>query len=299
MKKKTFELSTNLIGAEFFYGTYHGYGRPEETLNEWSIEEDFENEPDEFVSPGYYAMNFDFPEYMDKYGEIVQEDIQEMFNELKETYGLEILEYKPAGHWSPREYNFADDRFNFDITVDWPEFQDKVISLVNKIPGFREFLKEEYSNRRGFISFTPNNYENWEQGFLQGKEVCVGAGLRFLFLDFGIDQYQFLEKCNDRLHWSQFVVYEPMDEFKDDLKNRPDLIDWEGLEDWQLKILNAHGIKKGIQALAQGMYNGCSFEDAVNLIVETYTKAEESRSYVAGAVRAIWNEIESATGEMF
>ena len=61
---------------------------------------------------------------------------------------------------SPREYNFATDRIDFDII-----YTNKTISLLKKYtqnltPKQKEFIKDNYESRSGFISFISNDFLN-------------------------------------------------------------------------------------------------------------------------------------------
>lgn len=61
---------------------------------------------------------------------------------------------------SPKEYNFATDRIDFNII-----YTNKTISLLKKYtqnltPKQKEFIKDNYESRSGFISFISNDFLN-------------------------------------------------------------------------------------------------------------------------------------------
>lgn len=87
------------------------------------------------------------------------------------------LEYCRTYH--PRYYNFETDSimFAFGYTN---ELRDAMYNQVKNNEHFAKFLADNYTSRDGFISYTPNNWNDWNEGWLEDDWRCVSALLRFL-----------------------------------------------------------------------------------------------------------------------
>ena len=118
-------------------------------------------------------------------------------------------EYTSMYH--PRYYNFETDSANFtfeysDELKDW--FFDYVTD--NQME-FEKFLADNYTSRDGFLSFTPNNWNDWLDGWNDTDWRCVSALINFLLFAEGADyesyQYAFDEKATE-LIYEQFTPYE-------------------------------------------------------------------------------------------
>lgn len=59
---------------------------------------------------------------------------------------------------SPREYNFSTDKLEIEITVDWDKLR---VYIQENCGAFNEYLHDNYTSRSGFVSFIPNNYNEF------------------------------------------------------------------------------------------------------------------------------------------
>ena len=85
--------------------------------------------------------------------------IQDALNE----YGAKIKVIPSSCKWyHPREYNFGDDVIQFDASVDTAWVDNKFRELSRK-PDFANYLKREFSDRSGFISFMPNDVDSYNE----------------------------------------------------------------------------------------------------------------------------------------
>ena len=85
--------------------------------------------------------------------------IQETFNE----YEIPVKIIADSCQWyRPKFYNFSDDCIEFDMTIDtdWIESQ---FGNLRGDPEFKQFIKDKYSSRDGFISFMPNTIEEYAE----------------------------------------------------------------------------------------------------------------------------------------
>lgn len=86
--------------------------------------------------------------------------------------------FEYAGTYHPKFYNFETDSvaMNFcysDCLKNW------MLSSVINNENFDKFLADNYTDRDGFISFTPNNFDDWFEGYMDNEWKCVSALLRF------------------------------------------------------------------------------------------------------------------------
>lgn len=88
-------------------------------------------------------------------------------------------------YYSPRYYNFSTDTLDFNLNVDKKKLY-KILDRLSKDTKFDAWLKENFSHRSGFISFTPNNYKDLAtQIKTEGDEFeqSIGAMIQYLLLD--------------------------------------------------------------------------------------------------------------------
>lgn len=84
--------------------------------------------------------------------------IQEAFDE----YGIGIKVVPGSCKWyHPRQYNFGDDTIEFDAVVD-NKWVNSKFAEVQKSPKFKQFVNKEFSSRDGFISFMPNDPDEYD-----------------------------------------------------------------------------------------------------------------------------------------
>lgn len=81
----------------------------------------------------------------------------------------------------PAYYNYETDSivFNFeysDAVKDW------IGSYVDS-NDFDKFLADNFTDRSGYLSFTPNNRKEWSKGFNKNDWRCVSAALQYIVKD--------------------------------------------------------------------------------------------------------------------
>lgn len=122
-------------------------------------------------------------------------------NEVLEEYGIS-LEYKEL--WSPKFYNFHNDRIYMTVSYDAKKLSEKVFDhcyyteLIAK-------LKREFTSRPGFTSFYSNDIEDIEQ-YIQdmNDEIILSYVIDFLLQD--IDFSHIEEIILER--YFEFIEYE-------------------------------------------------------------------------------------------
>lgn len=158
------EISTSAIGHFVYHGTYYTI------LGEYL----------DAVAPE------DYSKATDAIGELAVEVIRDAFSDIIPSYDFDIdndysMEYQDTYH--PSYYNFETDNVIFTFN-----YSDNLKTYLychaeaNKAD-FEYFLEKHYTSRDGFISFTPNNWGEWLEGWNDDEWKCVSALLRFFIED--------------------------------------------------------------------------------------------------------------------
>ena len=267
---KTIELSTNLIGVDGFFCTYHGYGNSEYTLNEDMIKEDFEtNETD--IHPDYYWSYFDNNKYMLDWNSRVQDFIEENIIDIfKDVLGMNIT-YVSVGYHSPKYYNFSHDVNNFNLEAD--NFKPLIKYCLENKEKFSEFLKEHYTSYDGFMSNTSNNINDWKEDIKNDDETAWGATVRFLLenedsiLSYDNLREGYVEVFTD-MFYTEYVDYSRLEEFMDDLKNGTLDIEFMS-EEWEKAIFERNIVNSDtIINQIHEMYSQGSSVESINKILQ-------------------------------
>lgn len=216
--KVKFELTDNLIGINGL-GTYHGYFNPDYMIGNHMIENDInEGYNTEFKTVDEYWVRFDHDLYNDRLVKLINNQVSNLtfeLNYLLNKYHSKydgnkqldpIEEINCVGINIPKYYNYRDDWFELDFIVNYGAWKQSIWNIVNEnLAEFDKFLKEEYSSCDGFISYTANNYSEWERGFNQDREQEIGAALSFI-INTMLD-YSLVNDCleNSELFYLDFI----------------------------------------------------------------------------------------------
>ncbi len=112
----------------------------------------------------------------------IAEEYQGSADYIKEEFGVSWLKgiRFTGGTFSPREYNFSTDSLDMELDID----KEAMIEEVKKLGSqFDEYLKENFSDRDGFWSWTPNNRPELLQELEdEGRrfQQSIGAVLQYL-----------------------------------------------------------------------------------------------------------------------
>lgn len=193
--KHKITTSTAAIGNFVYHGTYETY------LGEYLggvPSAQYDNATDDI---GRLTLNI----ITDAFNDIFPSDLSDDF----------ALTYE--GTYHPRYYNFETDsvNFTFEYTDDLKDF---LFKYVNENDNFKLFLVDKYTSYDGFISFTPNRWDEWLEGWNKDEWQCVSALLRFVIeqeaSDNNVDSYtyNFNEKAIEIIQ-EQYTPWEYAERF--------------------------------------------------------------------------------------
>lgn len=149
--------STSAIGNFVYHGTYETY------LGEYL--------------GGVPRAQYD--NATDDIGRLAVEIITDAFNDIFPDRLSDDFALTYEGTYHPRYYNFETDsvNFTFEYTDDLKDF---LFKYVYENDSFKLFLADRYTSYDGFISFTPNKWSEWLEGWNNNEWKCVSALLRFV-----------------------------------------------------------------------------------------------------------------------
>jgi len=135
----------------------------------------------------------------------ISKNIIDYFNDYFKENDL-MVKFKFESLYSPKEYNFSTNSINIKVvyTTDFIRFlNDYTHKYINE---FKEFIKNRYTSRSGFISYYSNNYIDWFE-FLNKDTLIDNENMHILgcFLDF-----YFNNENDDINEYIYDYVYEKM-----------------------------------------------------------------------------------------
>ena len=121
-----------------------------------------------------------------------EEEVAKRYTNLVEA---ELKEYIPSitiryqGIVSPKEYNFATDSVNIEVTLSIQELYNYVDKFAK---AFKEYIKLNYTSHDGFISRYSNDYTDWLRNFEDTvkHEHQLGAMLQFVLHNEGVTDFE-------------------------------------------------------------------------------------------------------------
>src|SRR3990172_10375324 len=138
-------LNSNLV--PLFRGTYESI---------WEVNE-YEDNGDEV------EVDYKFEDLMKSIVEAYKNEEKWILSELNLPF---VKDIKFTGEfYSPREYNFVTDEIDFKLDISKAQLV-KTLDSLKENQEFKEFLAENYTSYDGFMSFTPNNYNEIRENIL-------------------------------------------------------------------------------------------------------------------------------------
>jgi hypothetical protein len=211
---KTLELSTNLLPL-INVGTYDGQiCDVNNFIDDYTINEEYKEGYINYDSETYWD-NFDNKKYKTKLFKLSNEYLIDNIKQQLIDLNIGILDIQCINIHSPQYYNFSTDTLNFNLSVT-DDFNNTLINLINNLDyndtnSLSKFLKDNFTSRDGFMSFTDNNitdlinsindFEDREISafltwYLKGKDIInINNWSEFLYEN--IQSYDYTEFLSD------------------------------------------------------------------------------------------------------
>lgn len=164
-----------------------------------NIEIDFYNE-DNDTSLNWDAFIFDYVKIKKEISIKCCEEIEKKLNEIE--INCEVSYQDLA---SPKFYNFSNDSIN--VEINFKDFNQVIKILEDSSEIFTRYLKNNYSNRDGFISNHSNYASDWMADLKNDPEIeahKVGAVLEFILIE--LEQYNDYSLYCDVTEWHDFTI---------------------------------------------------------------------------------------------
>jgi hypothetical protein len=211
---KTLNLSTNLLPL-ITMGTYDGQiCDVNNFIDDYTIDEDYKEGYINYDSRTYWD-NFDNNKYKTKLFKLSNEYLIDNIKQQLTDLNIGILDIECIGIHSPKYYNFSTDSLNYDLSVS-DNFNHILIDIINNLDdndtnSLSKFLKDNFTSRDGFMSFTDNNitdlinsindFEDREISafltwYLKGKDI-INTNNWSEFLYENIQSYDYTEFLSD------------------------------------------------------------------------------------------------------
>lgn len=184
MENETFKFS-----LPFFPGCY-------DTLLTLDYDGQTTREEAEYILLDLNDLPSDIGELNPLFGDVVEYDYEGWHKALMEHYekatrelmeerGLDGTALKITGFWSPREYNFETD----ELLTAWSPSEEDWKKVLEEVRAHREefqkYVKEKWSSRSGFISFMPDEAEDYLDNPIEEYDMAgpMAGQLLYYFLD--------------------------------------------------------------------------------------------------------------------
>lgn len=211
---KTLELSTNLLPL-ISLGTYDGQiCDVNNFIYDYIIDEDYKEGYINYDLRTYWD-NFDNNKYKTKLFKLSNEYVIDNIKQQLTDLNIGILDIKCINIHSPKYYNFSTDCLNYDLSVT-DYFNHTLINIINNLDdndtnSLSKFLKDNFTSRDGYMSFTDNNipdlinsindFEDREISafltwYLKGKDI-INNNNWSEFLYENIQSYDYTEFLSD------------------------------------------------------------------------------------------------------
>ena len=170
-----------------FPGFYETFLAPDES-QELEYIDDTRRELGLIGRVGDYALDSSITFKVAEY----EEEVAKRYTNLVEA---ELKEYIPSitigyqGIVSPKEYNFATDSVNIEVTLN-PD--DLFEYITRHLKEFREHIEEKYTSYDGFISHYSSSYLDWLESWKDTvkHEHQLGAMLQFVLHNEGVTDFE-------------------------------------------------------------------------------------------------------------
>ena len=163
MKKTTKTLQAIEIYLPFFSGFYESIHDYDFYYLQQDLMDYYKKKDNSIINEDYSSDfvcdNFDYSTYTHDYSKEYVSNFNTEYLDILAGYWITNIEYSSL--WSPKEYNFATDSINVNISIDKTLFNYKYW-LLRRTKEFIQLVKNNCTSYDGFMSFTDNNIDSNE-----------------------------------------------------------------------------------------------------------------------------------------
>ena len=246
------------------------------------------------LSDNLYEYDIDQKELDDIVLEIAPKYIEDTLSEI-----LPNVSVIAKSVYHPKQYNYSGDELEFDLVVDSNAYEELKEKTLNN-PEFKQFLKDNYSSRSGFVSFMADDLDDFEtqEEWKQMVQVIM-FNIPEDKIELNNDQYitEFMDNV--------YMNYAPIDD-EDDLtenkslktENKDEWVkNWEELN----SMIEYYAEQEGFTLNDNDLYditNNLAEQGILDTFDDFKADEEKVRDTIVTAIEQFPNEVEESTEDL-
>lgn len=275
--KQVTEASSNTIKEELNTGTL-----PVVNVDMYSL------------SDNLYEYDIDQKELDDIVLEIAPKYIEDTLSEI-----LPNVSVIAKSVYHPKQYNYSGDELEFDLVVDSNAYEELKEKTLNN-PEFKQFLKDNYSSRSGFVSFMADDLDDFktQEEWKQMVQVIM-FNIPEDKIELNNDQYitEFMDNV--------YMNYAPIDD-EDDLtenkslktENKDEWVkNWEELN----SMIEYYAEQEGFTLNDNDLYditNNLAEKGVLDTFADFKSNEDKAKNTIIAAIEQFPNKVEESTEDL-
>lgn len=246
------------------------------------------------LSDNLYEYDIDRKELDDIALEIAPKYIEDTLSEI-----LPNVSVIAKSIYHPKQYNYSGDELEFDLVVDSNAYEELKERTLNN-PEFKQFLKDNYSSKSGFVSFMADDLDDFktQEEWKQMVQVIM-FNIPEDKIELNNDQYitEFMDNV--------YMNYAPIDD-EDDLtenkslktENRDEWVkNWEELN----SMIEYYAEQEGFTLNDNDLYditNNLAEQGILDTFADFKADEEKVRDTIVTAIEQFPNKVEESTEDL-
>ena len=268
--KQVTEASSNTIKEELNTGTL-----PVVNVDMYSL------------SDNLYEYDIDQKELDDIVLEIAPKYIEDTLSEI-----LPNVSVIAKSVYHPKQYNYSGDELEFDLVVDSNAYEELKEKTLNN-PDFKQFLKDNYSSRSGFVSFMADDLDDFktQEEWKQMVQVIM-FNIPEDKIELNNDQYitEFMDNV--------YMNYAPIDDEDDLTENKDEWVkNWEELN----SMIEYYAEQEGFTLNDNDLYditNNLAGQGILDTFDDFKSNEDKAKNTIIAAIEQFPNKVEESTEDL-
>lgn len=246
------------------------------------------------LSDNLYEYDIDQKELDDIVLEIAPKYIEDTLSEI-----LPNVSVIAKSVYHPKQYNYSGDELEFDLVVDSNAYEELKEKTLNN-PEFKQFLKDNYSSRSGFVSFMADDLDDFktQEEWKQMVQVIM-FNIPEDRIELNNDQYvtEFMDNI--------YMNYAPIDD-EDDLtenkslktENKDEWVkNWEELN----SMIEYYAEQEGFTLNDNDLYditNALAEKGVLDTFADFKSNEDKAKNTIIAAIEQFPNKVEESTEDL-
>lgn len=246
------------------------------------------------LSDNLYEYDIDQKELDDIVLEIAPKYIEDTLSEI-----LPNVSVIAKSVYHPKQYNYSGDELEFDLVIDSNAYEELKEKTLNN-PEFKQFLKDNYSSRSGFVSFMADDLDDFktQEEWKQMVQVIM-FNIPKDKIELNNDQYitEFMDNV--------YMNYAPIDD-EDDLtenkslktENKDEWVkNWEELN----SMIEYYAEQEGFTLNDNDLYditNALAEKGVLDTFADFKSNEDKAKNTIIAAIEQFPNKVEESTEDL-